>query len=180
MQHVYDERCFIGVCGRALLPPQQPCEEVVRPSSHSQICTACEKNGLSLGVEENILRYGQFELFRSAFPGYKNVIGDVRDTGLGERANVTTKKDGEGEQQKCCALSRSQSLCCGTRSLVSANPGDLVIDPFARTFLTTAACVRMVRYLVLLCARRIWSGFLRQQKLVVKCFECFSRCWIAR
>lgn len=96
-----------------------------------------KKNGKYFAEEEKMVNYKQFGFVSSSFPGYKNVISDVKGPERGERLMVPSS--GTETARRLRPEQKPTSLL---RELVSrfSQPSDIVVDLFAGTFSTAVAC----------------------------------------
>lgn len=85
--------------------------------------------------------YEQFQFVRFAFPAYKNVTSDVKGSEPIDRVIVAAEESKKVEAAR--RLRCQQEFSSLMRELMSrfSQPGDLVLDPFARICPTAVACV---------------------------------------
>ena len=107
----------------------------------AEFAVHAKKNGLRYEEEAKMVNYENFNFVRSAYPAYKNVINNVPR--LAPREQVRTRREVQGEHRhSTVALRAEQKSLPLLMELVSrfTQPGDLVVDLFAGTFSSAAAC----------------------------------------
>lgn len=82
--YVFDEDCFLAICGRPVAPSQKFCQLVVRSRHSSRVCAAKEKERTYARHQKKVVSYKQLEFVRFDFPGCRNIISDVRGPDRGK------------------------------------------------------------------------------------------------